>query len=235
MRHWLSLLLLLVPESAFAQQDIGAGEIVVTAMRRESDDYDERVPVVGLRRLGDFAIQEVIVGGDTRDATKRHDEIFAMIRGAIELAARRGNIELATGEMIVEPLTLANYRSLTLKSDGRPDTDKASFLVKTRLAPGGDAKSALERIDGFIKDVPTVGRAEMKRTGDLTLSVVRPDQYRNQIVDLVAADARATAARLGPDYVVEAKGLDRPVEWGRASLTEVFLYVPYSYTIVPKR
>ncbi|MDB5722627.1 MAG: TonB-dependent receptor, partial [Alphaproteobacteria bacterium] len=96
-------------------------------------------------------------------------------------------------------------------------------------------KAALDRIEAFIKSVPTVGRAEMRRKGDLTLSIVSPDQYRGQIVDLVAADARAMAARVGPDYAVEAKGLDRPVDWSRASLTEVFLYVPYSYSVVPVR
>ena len=83
--------------------------------------------------------------------------------------------------------------------------------------------------------MPTVGRALLEADDDLTLSVVNPDQYRSQVVDLVAADARATAARLGSEYAVEARGLDRPVEWSRASLTEVFLYVPYSYTVVPKR
>jgi hypothetical protein len=41
-------------------------------------------------------------------------------------------------------------------------------------------------------------------------------------------------AKLGADYAVEVKGLDRPVEWSRASLTEVLLYVPYSYTVVPR-
>jgi hypothetical protein len=75
----------------------------------------------------------------------------------------------------------------------------------------------------------------MRPSGDLTLSIVGPDQYRSRIIDLVAADAKATAAKLGPDYAVEAKGLDRPVEWSRASLTEVFLYVPYAYTVVPVR
>jgi hypothetical protein len=73
----------------------------------------------------------------------------------------------------------------------------------------------------------------MRAAGDLTLSVVGPDQYRGRIVDLIAADARATAAKLGPDYGVEASGLERPVEWSRASLTEVFLYLPYRYTVVP--
>jgi hypothetical protein len=137
--------------------------------------------------------------------------------------------------MTVEPLTMGNYRSLTLVSDGRPDTDKATFLVKTHLSPIIDAKAALDRIDRFIKAVPTVGRAEIRRKGDLTLSVVRPDQYRSQIIELVAADAQATSGKFGLNYGVEAKGLDRPVEWARASLTDVFLYVPYSYSVSPKR
>ena len=217
-----------------AQGSGGLDEVVVTASRRSADDYDEHVPSVGLRRVADFAVQEVIIMGDTREAAKRHDEIFAMVKGAIELASKRGGIELATGEMVVEPLNLGNYRSLTLRNDGRPDTDRTSFLVKTRLTTAVDAKTALERIDAFIKAVPTIGRAEMRRTGDLTLSVVSPDQYRGKIIDLVAADARETAAKLGSEYAVEAKGLDRPVEWSRASLTEVFLYVPYSFTVVPK-
>lgn len=211
-----------------------AAEIIVTASRREADGYDASVPAVGLRRTADFAVQEVAVVGDTRDAAKRRDEIHQMIRGAIARAGGPGGVDLATGELIVEPLTLANHRDLPLAGDGRPDTDRATFLIKTDLR-SGDAKAALDRIDAFIKAVPTVGRAEMRRVGDLSLSVVGPDQYRGRIVELVAADAKATAARVGPGYGVELRGLDRPVEWTRASLTEVLLYVPYSYTVTPAR
>jgi hypothetical protein len=216
-------------------QDLSGSEIVVTGARREADGYDASIPAIGMRKVADFAVQEVMVAGDTRESARRRDEIFAMIRGAIERAGGSSGIELATGEMVVEPLTLANYRNLTLVSDGRPDTDRTSFLVKTRMSANGDAKAALDRIDAFIKSVPAVGRAEIKRSGDLTLSIVAPDQYRGKIVDLVAADARATAARLGPEYAVESRGLDRPVEWSRASLTEVFLYLPYSYSVIPAR
>jgi hypothetical protein len=223
----LALLLLAVSAPAAAQ------EVIVTANRRSSGDY-ATMPLIGLRRTADFAVQYVAVTGDTREMPQRREEIFAMVRGAIELAARRG-VELATGTMVVEPLTLENYKNLPLFNDGRPDTDRVTFIVKTRLAAAGDAKAALERIEAFVKAVPSVGRAQMTTSGDLTLSVVGPDQYRGQIVDLVAADARTTAARLGPDYAVEARGLDRPVEWSRATLTEVFLFVPYSYTVVPTR
>ena len=215
-------------------QMVGGQEVVVTASRREADGYDERIPAVGLKRVADFAVQEVEISGDTRDGPKRRDEIYAMVRSAIQLADRSNGIQLATGDMVVEPLTLENYRNLPLTSDGRPDSDRTVFLVKTRLSGSVDAKSALDRISAFIKAVPPIGRAEFKGRGDLTLSVVSPDQYRGAIIDLVAADARATAARLGQDYAVEARGLDRPVEWSRASLTEVFLYVPYSYTVIPR-
>ena len=237
MRTILCLALLLSATPLPAQNDEGMNEIIVTASRIGGDDDDDDdpriVPVIGLRRTADFAIQRVTIAGDTRDAKQRQDEIYDMVRAAIQLAARQGNIELATGEMIVEPLTLANYRNLPLRPDGRPDSQATTFLVKTPLA-GTDAKAALDRIETFVKAVPAVGRAEIRNAGELILSIVRPDQYRNQIVDLVAADVRTTTAKFGPDYAVQLTGLDLPVQWGRAGLTEVFLYVPYRYTIMPK-
>ncbi len=226
-----------------AAQNLGESEIVVTGSRISSPGYGTpvvvRPPAIGLKRTADFAVQYVTITGDTRDEQKRRDEIFDMVRRAIELAARRDGIELSTGTLVVEPLTLDNYRNLSLgeededEDDYRPDTDSVSFIVKTRLAAGMDSKAALERINAFIKAVPAVGRAELKTEGDLTLSVVGPDKHRGEIIDLVAADARATAARLGPAYAVVANGLDRPVEWTRASLTEVYLYVPYNYSVTP--
>jgi hypothetical protein len=109
-----------------------------------------------------------------------------------------------------------------------------TFLVKTPLGDGVDSKTALDRIDGFVKAVPAVGRALIEPTGDLTLSVVKPDQYRDQIVGLVADDANKMSQRFGADYGVEARGIDRQVEWSRAGLTDVFLYIPYQITVMPK-
>lgn len=222
-------------------QDYGEAEIIVTGSRiqrpgldTESPVLTDRPPAIGLRRTADFAVLEVRVVGDTRDEQKRRDEIFAMVKKAIELAAKRPGIELATGQYVVEPLTLSNYRNLELEEDNdREDVEEVTFLVKTRLAAELDARAALERIEDFVKAAPAVGRAEMEKTGELTLSVVGPDRYRGAILDKVAADARATAERLGPAYKVHADGLDAPVLWTRASLTEVLLYVPYRYSIVP--
>ena len=223
-----------LPSVAQDHGDIGTQEVIVTGARREADGFDASQPAVGLRRRADFAIQEVTITGDTRDEAKRHGEIYDMVRAAIAQAAK-SNVQLATGDTVVEPLTASNYRDLTLKKDNRPDSEHVSFLVKVPLGGGADAKAALERIDAFVKAVPSVGRALLERSDDLTLSVVAPDQYRPQIVGLVADDAKQMAARFGVDYAVEARGIERPVEWSRAGLTDVLLYIPYQLTVVPKR
>ena len=229
--RWALLSLILLPAPAVAQ-DPGMNEIIVTGSRINRDEGGGGRPAVGLRRTADFAVMYVTIAGDTREMEPRREEILTMVRSAIELAQRSG-VELATGDFIVEPLILANYRNLPMSNDGRPDTDRVTFLVKTRLSADTDAASAVERIDRFVRAVPATGRAEIRRIGELTLSVVAPDQYRERILELVATDSQATAARFGSNYAVEARGLDRPVEWMRASLTDVFLYVPYNIVVRP--
>jgi hypothetical protein len=211
---------------------VGSQEIVVTGVRANVDGYSAQTPAVGLKKVADFAIQPVTVTGDTRDSDQRHEEIYQTIRRAIELAGSYG-VQLAFGDVVVEPLTLANYRDLTLGTDNRPDTNKVELLVKAPLT-GADAKEATARIDRFLKAIKPIGRALIAPTDDLSLSVVAPDQYRPEIGRIIAADAAAMAAKFGPDYAVEVRGLNRPVDWTRASLTEVFLYIPYELVIRPK-
>lgn len=221
------------PAAAMAEDD-GMAEVIVTATRRDSDGFDERVPAVGLKRIADFAVQEVSITGDTRDAGKRIAEVYQMIENAIRLAPKRG-VQLAYGQRTVEPLTLQNYKTLALSGAGRPDTSRAVFLIKVPLGGTMSGVVAEKKIAEFIKAVEPVGRAEFGNADDLTLSVVAPDQYRGAVADAIAADARTMAAKLGPDYGVEIEGLNRPVEWTRASLSEVLLYIPYKLVVVPKR
>jgi hypothetical protein len=54
------------------------------------------------------------------------------------------------------------------------------------------------------------------------------------VIEAIAVDARAVAAKVGDGYAVQIDGLNRPVEWSRSGLSEVLLYIPYKLTIVPK-
>ena len=237
--------------SAFAQDSGGSDgtdEIIVTGTlihKRNNDDQPKPVvppaAIQMLRRTADFAIQQVVVESDTVNEADAKKEVLAMVRKAIDLAGSSG-VLVASGEVVVEPLTIGNYNDLKVldgeDDDNDPD-DKidgqfAKFLVKVPLAPGIEARTALARIDQFIKKVPQVGRAQMKPFSDLTLSVVNPEQYRGAIIDLVAKDTAATSAKFGPGYGVEVTGLDKPVQWKRASLTEVQLFLPSNSTTRPR-
>jgi hypothetical protein len=218
-----------LPGIAVAQE-----EIIVTAQRRSAEDYNSAQPAVGLKRIADFAVQEITIAGDTRDPERRADEIYATLANAIAQAPKSG-VQLAYGEVTIQPVTLKNYRDLTLARDSRPDSQKLTLLVKAALLNGRNAQAAQATITAFVKAVKPDGRALIETSEDLTFSIVDPDQYRSAIADSVATDAKAMAAKLGPDYGVEIEGLNHPVEWARAGLSEVLLFIPYKLVIVPKR
>lgn len=217
-----------------------AQEMIVTASRRGPGEYGNsgyvngvvttQRSIITLKRAADYVVQPVRLTGDTRDATARMDDINATLRNMIGGAGKAG-VELATGDYVVEPLTLNNYRNLSYGGDGRPDTSMTTFLVKVKLAPGMDLAAAKAQIKRFIDSVTKVGRSTLTASGDPTLSVVNPDQYRGQIADLIAADAAAMKVKFGPDYGVNVTGLDRPVEWARAGPTDVFLFLPSAYIV----
>lgn len=225
-------------------------EIIVTGMRRLNPDNDDTravdirsatmlpaVPAAAqmLRRTADFAVQQVVVVSDTVEEADANKEVQAMTRKAIDLSGASG-VQLASGEIVVEPLNAGNYQDLKIEEIDEDEIDgqAVKFLVKVPLAPGIDAKTALARIDKFIKAVPAVGRAEIKAYSELTLSVVDPEQYRGAIIDLVAKDTGNTSGRFGAGYGVEVTGLDKPVQWKRASLTEVQLFLPSNSTVRPR-
>jgi hypothetical protein len=193
------------------------------------------VPVITLTRVADNLVQSVRIDSDTREAVARSAEIYDMLAKAIALAEKRGGIVLSVNEAgRLMPLTRANAQQLRLGSGLRADTSQVFFVIKTALGAGGDVKAAQARIASFIKDVPTVGRAVMESNGEPDLSVVNPEQYRPAIIEKIAADANMVVAKMGEGYAVELMGLDRSVQVSRASTTEVSLYLPYSYRVVPK-
>ncbi|HEX4847300.1 MAG TPA: TonB-dependent receptor [Novosphingobium sp.] len=228
----IGLLASALPAVSWSQQNAiseGNMEVIVTAQRRDAEDYSSEIPAIGLVRKADFAVVTVSVMGDSRDRLERQNEIYAMVRGAIEAAPRAG-VELAYGARTLEPLTMANYKDLSLRNDSRPDSQRVTFLAKVPLA-GTDAKTAEQRIATFIKSVKPVGRALMERSGEMQLSIVAPDKYRGQVADLIIADAKAMGEKLGPDYSIQIEGLNRPVEWARAGLSEVMIYIPYRLVV----
>lgn len=216
--------------SSHAQEDNagGLGEVVVTASRLSAPYYQQERPVIGLRRQADSAVQRIMISSDSRDEATRKREIHAMLLAALERAGSAG-VDLVTGNFELTTVTKQNYKDLPFTGAGRVDTSKIDLMIKAKL--GGSAGSAQQRIDGFVKGIPASGRALAEKLGGLTLTIVNPDQYRDTIIKLVAENARRHAAMFGPEYRVSVSGIDGQVGWSQVSSTEVFLYIPYHYSI----
>lgn len=212
-------------------QDELTGEVVVTGSRTDADYFDEDQTVIGLRRSADSAIQPVRIVSDSRDEEVRKREIRAMLESALQHASQSG-VELVVGELALTAVTQGNYRDLVFTNAGRPDTSQVTFYVKSKMT--GSAGDAQQRIDSFLKAVPATGRSLLEKTGALSLTIVNPDQYRDGIVRLIAAESKKYAGYFGSDYGVEISGLDNQLLWTQVSLSDVFLFIPYRFTIRPK-
>lgn len=217
----------------------------------------DRRPVVGLKRQADSAVRPIEIVSDSREADMRKREVQAMLLAALDRAKGAG-LSLVVGQYEVVEVTRDNWRDQFPVLAGKPDpaadadddddddededarakpgfeddggTATVRLMVKVPL--GGSIADAQQRITAFVKAVPANGRAQMtQKGGGLALTIVKPDQYRDEIYRRVAEAAKHAVGFYGPDYGVEVTGLDREVAWAQVSNTEVFLYVPYGFTV----
>lgn len=209
----------------------GLGEILVGANRSSMPYAQNDRPVVGLRRRADAAVMSMTITSDSREYDVRQQEIHTVLLSAMDKAAA-ANLELVSGSVQLFRITKTNYRDLPLYGAGRNDTSQVTVLVKGKLE--GTASDTQTRLSTFVRGIKGSGRATVGSNNVIGLTVVNPDQYRSAIISLVAADAKQTAAQFGPNFVFNVTGIDGQVAWSQVSTTEVFLYIPYRYTIFPK-
>lgn len=238
--------------SPLAAQDEGNGEIIVTGSRRSAGPVlvASPPPVIGLRRLADSAVRDIEITSDSRDAAMRQREVQAMLLAAIDRAKAQG-FSLVTGQIEVVEVTRANWQDqfpgLAGKDEPEDDDDdddddnrpKPAFeddgaravvrlKVKTRL--DGSIGNAQAKIGGFVKSVPVTGRSQIVQKGGLALTIVRPEQYRDELYARIATGAKRAAGFYEPAGL-EVSGLDEAVAWKQVSNTELFVYIPYRFTV----
>src|SRR6185295_2256950 len=105
-------------------------------------------------------------------------------------------------------------RAIAAISNGdRSDTSQVHLLVKTAVVDGdGALTQPVERIEAL--DEPA-------------LSLVKPEQYRGDVIAAIAGDVHAVADRFGAAYGGKLEGLEHPVLWEQLDELELRLYIPY--------
>ena len=238
----------------------GSEYIVVTGTRIAGPgtalQVVERRPVIGLRRAADNAVRQIEIASDSREEDMRRDEVEAMFLAALDRAKREG-LSLVTGEFEVTEVTRENWRNLfpglvgtvdpaadeddddydndddsgQVKPGYEDDGSIATLRLRIRTKLTGSIADAQSRITTFVQTVPATGRSEIRQRGGLALTIVNPEQYRDEIYRRIAAGVQRAAGFYGPEYSAEITGLDREIAWVQVSNTEVFLYIPYSFII----
>ncbi len=213
-------------------QDGGVEEVIVTASRISEYDATE-TPHVVLRKRADNLLVQVNVVCDTRDASQRRAELKATLKNMIAAAAKDPSIELGLGEEVVGNIDETMIDAL-IGPAARPDTSQVTLLIKTRVVPTDTLDSASGRIDAFIKKVSKAGRTEVLATASVNLSLIRPEQYRGDVITLVAQDSLKTAGVFGDGYGVTVNNLQLPISWYQSAPLELALYIPYRMEVRPK-
>lgn len=235
----------------------GGGEVIVTGSRISNSLSPVSIsppqpPVIGLKRQADSAARNIEIVSDSREADMRKREVQAMLLDAIDRAKKDG-FSLVVGQLQLTEVTRANWQDQFPGLGGKPvandddededDEDDAApaafeddgseafarLRVKTKLDGSiGDAQAKITR---FVKSVPKTGRSLIKQKGGLALTIVNPEQYRDEIYKRIAAGAKHAVSFYGPEYGVGVSGLDGDIAWQQVSNTEVFLYIPYSFSV----
>ena len=222
-------LALLGSGAAIAQESLE--EVVVTGSRAEG----AAIPGTSLKRPGDFILLMVEVSNDSRDEKTRKSEITETLRALLAAASRDKSIELSVigDNNLVLPLRL-DSATLRMVNGKKADTSEAMISVKTRIpATPGNSSALVAKLRDFVTSIKPVGRTFIDEDGDFEISLVRPSQYRDRVIELFAADVKKVTAALGPDYKVVVNGIDKPIEWVRDGMLEVTIFVPYSYDVLP--
>ena len=108
-------------------------------------------------------------------------------------------------------------------------TTTLRLKIKTKLA--GTIDEAGRKISSFVKAVPETGRSQMKQKGPMALTIIKPEQYREEIYRQVSEGAKYAAGFYGPEYGLEVTGLHGSVAWEQVSETDLFVFVRYNFVV----
>jgi len=222
----ISLIVLFLSSNAFAD---GVERIVVTGSRM--DVFDS--PAITLVKPADYLIQKIKLVNDTRDEPSRIKELHRTVKDILKAANKKKSIEIAVGNGIIYPISLDGFQ-LELSRGDRPDTSETFLYVKTPIKTDSNVEKLIEQLNGFIKKSQKHGRTEIFNDGELVLSIINPQKYRNELLKLIATDLNDTISIFGDNYVAKIQGISESLQWERESVSELRLYIEYDFALMSK-
>jgi hypothetical protein len=145
----------------------------------------------------------------------------------MESARKQKGIEVSYGEGFLLPVDLTDDSLQFINDRQRTDTNYVDIYVKLAVDGSTPVKDQIARLRKFITDQKFAGRTELERQGDIALSIVKPEQYRYEILRKVAQENDQIRANVGKQCSITVRGLEGRVSWERTAVDELTLYIPY--------
>lgn len=224
---WILGVVLIV--SSFVTIADNVERIVVTGSRMNVFDS----PAITLTKPADYLIQKIRLTNDTRQEKKRVSELHQTVKGILIAANNNKSIEIAVGNEIIYPISLESFQ-LELFPGARPDTSMSFLYVKTPIKNNSNVERLIRELNSFIEDTTKKGRTEVYKAGELVLSIINPQKHRKELLKLIAQDVNETIGIFGDNYVAEISGVSESLQWERASMSELRLYLEYDFALVSK-
>ncbi len=204
-------------------------EVIVTGSRIVD------APGITIEKKGDYLLLEVNIENDSRELSVRIKEMNATIDNMIAAAKNDPDIilSLIDDNDFVRPLSKDTFHA-GIRRGSRPDTSIATLKVKTNIpARIEDSFKLAQKLAEFVDGIEEVGRTKVDNYDEVSVSVVDPYQYRDEVRNKIITEINATTNALSGGYRVIVSGLDGPVKWTRSGDLNLAFYMNYSYEIIP--
>jgi hypothetical protein len=220
------LLSLCVPCLAQSEDDsYTLDSIVVTGSRISYDDLLE-TPAAGLIKPADFILLSFTLETDSREETERKNELHDTVKSLIDAAGSRYTlIEQGSGL----ELDRGNYR-IALSKGSKEDSSRALLTVRAKLSAEGGAAALVDSMRALLLNTKLSGRSKLSIDTGTSLTISKPDRYRQELLREIAKDVTEVRAIFG-ECSVALDGLNGRIQWQRVSTGELLLFIPYSMTL----
>ncbi len=225
-RLHLLVLSLALAATAAAQDEV----IMLSPFEVSSVRASEKPPIV-IKKRADFLLLQISLINDTRDEQQRRDEVYATLRSMVGGVPAGSKIELFTSEFT---LSAGHYQIPLTDVATKRDASSVTLYAKVPLSGSDDVGALAEVLRAYVRGIRGAGRTEIF-SGDLGLSIRNPEKYRYEVIQAIAADVKRLRETFGDGFEILVKGLDTRLKWERASVSEVDLFLPFSYEVFPAR
>lgn len=227
----LTLLAFLLQTSSISLAQEVAEEIVVTGTR-ESEYFE--MPSVTFKKKADFLVQHVQLINDSRSPDLRKNEILQTIKNITASSKKIKGIELSYGDGFLVPINLDDDSLKIIDDKKSSDTSRVNISIKIAISEKEPAKVKIEELKKFLKGVSLVGRTLLEEEGDIGLSIIKPEQYRYEVLSLIAKENNKLKQVFGADCSAETDGISGRVEWDRIAVDELVLFIRFKTKVICK-